>query len=199
MIVTSMHRPRQYNRARLGFSRGAACLALIYRVHFHSGVLSLHDPSRAPTRHRTTTCAHWPMPFTEERCWQLVSPCRRAPMKQQPELKPERAEATVYDPDAQTGLYCPAWHQSSPQPCSGQPVPKRWDDNLLVNMPIKVLFVLRQKKALSQPPGAHVSQCFELANYLGALSNVSVTTGVSGLHIFCVNHCVRFCLAQTSV
>lgn len=115
MIVTSMHRPRQYNHVRLGFSWGAACLALIYRVHFHSGVLFLHDPSRAPTRHRTTTCAHWPMPFTEERCWQLVSPCRRAPMKQQPELKPERTEATVYDPDAQTGLYCPAWHQSWPQ------------------------------------------------------------------------------------
>lgn len=89
-------------------------------------------------------------------------------------------------PDINPGL-------SSPQPCSGQPVPKRWDDNLLVNMPIKVLFVLRQKKALSQPPGAHVSECFELANYLGALSDVSVTTGVSVLHIFCVNHYVGFC------
>lgn len=91
-------------------------LALIYRVHFHSGVRSLHGPLWAPTRHPTTTCVHWPMPFTEEPCWQLVSPCRRAHMKQQPELKPERAEAMVHDPDAQTGLYCPAWHQSLPVP-----------------------------------------------------------------------------------
>lgn len=199
MIVTSMHRPRPYNRVRLGFSWGAACLALIYRVHFHSGMPSLHDPLWAPTRHHTTTCAHWPMPFTEELCWQLVSPCRRAPMKQQPELKPERAEAMVYDPDAQTGPYCPAWHQSlpppsfsSPQPSSAQPVPKRWDDNPLVNMPIKVLFALHQKKALSQPPGAHVSERLALTNYLGALRNPSVTTGVSVLHNFCayaLYHC----------
>lgn len=115
-----MHRPTQYNR--FTFFCGAACLALIYRVHFHSRVLSLHDPLWAPTRHPTTTCVHWPMPFTEELCWQLVSPCRRAHMKQQPELKPERAEAMVYDPDAQTGLYCPAWHQSllAPLPCPAQ-------------------------------------------------------------------------------
>lgn len=41
-------------------------------------------------------------------------------------------------------------------------------DELLVNMPIKVLFVLHQKAALSQPPGAHVSKRLELADYLGA-------------------------------
>lgn len=49
------------------------------------------------------TCLHWPMPITQELCWQLVSPCRRAHMKQQPELKLERAKAMLRDPDAQTG------------------------------------------------------------------------------------------------
>lgn len=56
------------------------------------------------------------MPFVEELCWQLVSPRVSAPTEQQPELKPERAEAKVYDPDAQTGLRCPASHQSLPAP-----------------------------------------------------------------------------------
>lgn len=87
-------------------------------------------------------------------------------MKQQPELKPEREEATVYDPDAQTGLCYPACHQSLPaSPAQldsdklSPACPKTGDyDNLLVNMPIKVLFVLHQKAALSQPPGAYVNK-----------------------------------------
>lgn len=33
-------------------------------------------------------------------------------MKQQPELQLERAEAMLYDLPAQTGLSCPACHQS---------------------------------------------------------------------------------------
>lgn len=108
-IVTSMRWPKQHKRVWVGSHFcGTARLTLIYRVHFHSGVLSPHDPLWAPTRHPAATCVHWPMPFSEEPCWQLVSPCRRAHMKQQPELKPERAEAMVYDPDAQTGPRCPA-------------------------------------------------------------------------------------------
>lgn len=48
------------------------------------------------------------------------------PTEQQPELKRERAEAKVYDPDGQTGLRCHASHQSltpPPQPGLLQPVP----------------------------------------------------------------------------
>lgn len=123
----------QYHYEQFLFFYKVACLTLIYGVHFLSRKLSLHDPLWVPTRHPTTTYVHWPMPFTEELCWQLVSPCRRVHMKQQPELQPERAEAAVYDPDAQTGLDCPAWHQSLPaplplawpQPCSTRSVPKR--------------------------------------------------------------------------
>lgn len=156
----------------------SACLALIYMVHFHSGVLSLHDPLWAPTRHPTTTCVYWPMPLTEELCWQLVSPCRRAHVKQQPEMKPERAEAKVHDPNAQTGLYCPASHQSLAAPptqlCSVllSPVcPKTGDyDDQLVNMPIKVLFVLHKEAALSQLPGGHVSGHSDTTDYLGAMA-----------------------------
>lgn len=91
-----------------------------------------------------------------------------------------------------TSILAPPPSFSSPQPSSAQPVPKRWDDNPLVNMPIKVLFALHQKKALSQPPGAHVSERLALTNYLGALRNPSVTTGVSVLHNFCayaLYHC----------
>lgn len=56
-----------------------ACLSLIYRVHFHSGVLSLHDPWGAPTRRPATTCVPWPTPLTEEPCWQFSVPPQKSP------------------------------------------------------------------------------------------------------------------------
>lgn len=64
-----------------------------------------------------------------------------APTEQQPELKPERAEAKVYDPDAQTGLRCRASHQSLTAPHPAWPAPASPDETL-INMPIKVLFAL---------------------------------------------------------
>lgn len=69
-----------------------------------------------------------------------------APTEQQPELKPERAEAKVYDPDAQTGPRCRASHQSLTAP----PLHPAWPapaspDETLINMPIKVLFVLHHQ------------------------------------------------------
>lgn len=81
------------------------------------------------------------MPFAWELCGQLVSPCWRAHIKQQPELKLEKAEAMVYDLDAQTGLLCPACHQSFPTSLLLNPAhPKTGDyDDVLVNMSIKVL------------------------------------------------------------
>lgn len=82
-----------------------------------------------------------------------------APTEQQPELKPERAEAKVYDPDTQTGLRCRASHQSlTPRPA--RPAPASPDDPL-INMPIKVLFVLHTRKPplqRSRVQGAHVSE-----------------------------------------
>lgn len=138
------------------------------------------------------------MPFTEELCWQLVSPCRRAQMKQQPELKPERAEAMVYDPDAQTVLYCSAWHQSLP----AQP-----PAHLSVAQPsLSQIWGLRRgacKHAYKSPvciapEGSSVwtlwSSCARaMAGYLEANGNLSVTTGVC--MVMCCTTCVHvYCI-----
>lgn len=97
--------------------------------------------------------------------------------------RPDRVVCTVL-PDINPCL-SPSWF-SLPWPCSAQPLPKLEDyDDPLVNMPIKVLFVLHQKKAPSQPPGAHVRERLELTDYLGASGKLSITTGVSMLRNFC--------------
>lgn len=114
-----------------------------------------------------------------------------APTEQQPELKPERAEAKVYDPDTQTGLRCRASHQSlTPRPA--RPAPASPDD-LLINMPIKVLFVLHQRKPPLEPSqvqGAHVSERHNCLR--GASKKMSVPTGVRELRN-AAKHCFRSC------
>lgn len=66
------------------------------------------------------------------------------------------------------------------------------NDVVLINMPIKVLFVLHQKKSLPQTPGANVKECFKLPDYLGASGNLSDTTGVSVLPDFSTYPCYLY-------
>lgn len=148
----------------------------------------------APTRNPTTTCAHWPMPFTEEQCWQLVSPCRRAHMKWQPELKPERAEAMVYDPDAQTGLYCPAWHQSLPAPPPSLAQPSLSQNGGLRPNARKHAYkspvCIAPEGSPVPTPKAHVSAHSLMIDYLGAMA-IWVSQQVS-LWV-CVAQCPCIC------
>lgn len=98
------------------------CLARMWRVHTHSGEFSLNDSLWAPYNHM---CA---LTYAIHRRAVSILP-QESPHETATWAETRESWGMVYDPDTQTGLYCPAWHQSLPEPPTllpfGSPQPVR--------------------------------------------------------------------------